>query len=117
MRYSTLLLTPFAAAISSIARWMLFPIVGGASSTTTPSAVVEHPALQLAVGALDPARLGHAADLQRLEAGCADQAPGSGLRDVVVGGVEEDDPRVAVRAGCELLDGDRRAERLEVVRA
>jgi hypothetical protein len=42
MRYSTLLLTPFAAAISSIARWMLFPIVGGASSRTTPSDVVRN---------------------------------------------------------------------------
>jgi hypothetical protein len=39
----TLLLTPFAAAISSIARWMLLPIVGGASRTTTPSDVVRNP--------------------------------------------------------------------------
>jgi hypothetical protein len=29
-----------ADAISSTARWMLFPIVGGASSSTTPSDVV-----------------------------------------------------------------------------
>jgi hypothetical protein len=42
MRYSTLLLTPFAEAISSIARWMLLPRVGGASSTTTPSDVVRN---------------------------------------------------------------------------
>jgi hypothetical protein len=37
-----LLLTPLAAAISSIARWMLLPSVGGASSTTTPSEVVRN---------------------------------------------------------------------------
>jgi hypothetical protein len=36
------LLTPFAAAISSIARRMLWPIVGGASSTRTPSDVVKN---------------------------------------------------------------------------
>jgi hypothetical protein len=45
MRYSTLLLTPFAAAISSMALWMLFPSVGGASSTTTPSDVVRNAAM------------------------------------------------------------------------
>jgi hypothetical protein len=38
----TLLLTPFAEAISSTARWMLLPIVGGASSSTTPSDVVRN---------------------------------------------------------------------------
>ncbi len=32
-----MLLTPLAAAISSTARWMLCPMVGGASSRTTPS--------------------------------------------------------------------------------
>src|SRR6266704_2544152 len=36
MRQLTLSLTPLAAAISSTARWMLWPIVGGASSSTTP---------------------------------------------------------------------------------
>jgi hypothetical protein len=34
------LLTPLAAAISSTARWRLWPMVGGASSRTTPSRVV-----------------------------------------------------------------------------
>jgi hypothetical protein len=42
MRWLTLLLTPLAAAISSTARWMLLPIVGGASSSTTPSDVVRN---------------------------------------------------------------------------
>jgi hypothetical protein len=42
MRCVTLLLTPFADAISSTARWMLLPIVGGASSRTTPSEVVRN---------------------------------------------------------------------------
>jgi hypothetical protein len=35
-------LTPFAEATWSTARWMLLPIVGGASSTTTPSDVVRN---------------------------------------------------------------------------
>jgi hypothetical protein len=42
MRWVTLLLTPLAAAISSTARWMLWPMVGGASSRTTPSDVVRN---------------------------------------------------------------------------
>jgi len=42
MRYWILLLTPLAEAISSTARWMLLPIVGGASSRTTPSDVVRN---------------------------------------------------------------------------
>jgi hypothetical protein len=37
-----LLLTPFAEAISSTARWMLWPMVGGASRRTTPSEVVRN---------------------------------------------------------------------------
>jgi hypothetical protein len=42
MRWVTLLLTPLAEAISSTARRMLWPIVGGASSSTTPSDVVRN---------------------------------------------------------------------------
>jgi hypothetical protein len=37
-----LLLTPFSEATSSTARLMLLPIVGGASSSTTPSDVVRN---------------------------------------------------------------------------
>jgi hypothetical protein len=38
----TLLLTPFAEAISSTARWRLLLVVGGASSSMTPSDVVRN---------------------------------------------------------------------------
>ena len=40
----TLLLTPFGPATSSIARWMLCPMLGGASNRTTPSFVVRNAA-------------------------------------------------------------------------
>src|SRR2546428_9975135 len=48
--------------------------------------------------------------------GRPDQALGGRLRSIVVGGVEENDPRLVVRAGRELHDGanheDRKSTRL-----
>src|SRR5947209_8158271 len=78
---------------------------------------IEDLSLELSVGTLDSARLGDASDLQRLEAGHPDEPLGRGLGGIVVGGVEENDPWVAVRAGRELLDGAESPERLDVVRA
>jgi hypothetical protein len=40
--FGDLVVDAVAAAISSTARWMLWPIVGGASSSTTPSDVVRN---------------------------------------------------------------------------
>jgi hypothetical protein len=65
---------------------------------------------------LDPTRVGNASNLQRLEAGRPDEALGGRLRSIVIGGVEENDPRLAVCARCELV-GTERPERLDVVGA
>ena len=40
----TVLLAPLAAVTSSMARWRLWPMVGGASNRTTPSGVVRNAA-------------------------------------------------------------------------
>jgi hypothetical protein len=77
---------------------------------------IEDPSLELSVGALDSTRLGEASHLQRLEAGCPDEASGGRLRSIVVGGVEENDPRLLVCSGCELV-GAETPKRVDVVRA
>src|SRR5438552_11026519 len=77
---------------------------------------IEDPPLELSVGALDSTRVGDASHLQRLEAGCPDEALGGRLRSIVVGGVEENDPRLAFCARCELV-GTESPERLDVVGA
>jgi hypothetical protein len=77
---------------------------------------IEDPSLELSVGALDPTRVGDASHLQRLEAGCPDEALGGRLRSIVVGGVEENDPGLVVCSGRELV-GAESPERLDVVGA
>jgi hypothetical protein len=63
---------------------------------------IEDSPLELSVGALDPTRVGDASHLQRLEAGCPDEALGGRLRSIVVGGVEENGPWLVVRSVREL---------------
>src|SRR5881409_3752223 len=81
----------------------------GAGSDGGPCLVeVEELAVQAAVlvevaaGNLDSSRVGHAAHLERVEAGGADQPFDGRRRSVLIGGVEQHcRPRVAVRGGCE----------------
>src|SRR6476659_9698571 len=72
--------------------------------------------VQVAARNLDSSRGGHAAHLERVEAGGADQPFDRRRRSVVIGGVEEHcATRLAVRGACERV-GTERAERLHVVR-
>src|SRR5439155_25322073 len=58
--------------------------------------------VEVAAGNLDPSRVGHAAHVERVEAGHADQPFDRRRRGVVIGGVEQHcPPRVAVRGACE----------------
>src|SRR5207244_5552095 len=68
--------------------------------------------VEVATRNLDPSRVGHAAHLERVEAGHADQPFDRRRRGVVIGGVEQHcPPRVAVRGACERV-GPERSERL-----
>ena len=73
--------------------------------------------VEVAAGNLDSSRVGHAAHLERVEAGGADQPFDRRRCSVVIGGVEEHcPPRRAIRRACERV-GPERAECLHVVRA
>src|SRR6266576_5510298 len=68
--------------------------------------------VEVAARNLDPSRVGDAADLERVEAGGADQPLDRRRPSVVIGGVEQHcPPRLTVRGACERV-GPEAAERL-----